>query len=272
VVEAQRAARVDAQRTVIIDSGSYRLVERNNVNFDVSGSPRINIKTFDGAVIVHGWDKPQVVVTIIKRASSEQGLKGIQFNATKNGNQIEINAGFDKKFAQQLAPGVTSTNASASLEIYVPRNVILRASSGDGHLSMDGVAGEIDLLTEDGSIDVVDGHGRILAKTEDGRIRIAKFDGSAEAITDDGRISLEGRFAQLSARTGDGSITLVVPNNFNAIIEADAEKFVNESSLQVTEETAGPRKVRRWKIGQGGAVLSLHTGDGRIILRSTGEQ
>lgn len=272
VIEAQRAAREDMQRTVIIDSGSYRLVERHEAIFDVSGSPRVNVKTFDGAVIIHGWDKPQVVVNLIKRASSEKGLKGIQFNASKNGNQIEINADFDKKFAQQLAPGVTSTNASATLEIYVPRNVVLRAASGDGHLALDGVTGEIDLLTEDGSIDVVDGHGRVLAKTEDGRIRIAKFDGSAEAITGDGRINLEGRFAQLSARTGDGSITLVVPANFNAIIEADAEKFVNESNLSVTEETTGPKKVRRWKIGKGGAVLSLRTGDGRIILRSTSEQ
>ncbi|MBV9959886.1 MAG: DUF4097 family beta strand repeat protein [Acidobacteria bacterium] len=272
VVEAQRAAREDAQKTVTIyDSGSYRLVERSNANFDVSGTPRLNVKTFDGAVSIHGWDKPQVVVTLIKRARSEKGLKGIQFNATKNGNQIEINADFDPKFAQQLAPGVTSTNASANLEIYVPRNVILRAASGDGHLALDGVTGEVDLLTADGSIDVVDGRGRILAKTDDGRIRIAKFDGSAEAITDDGRISLEGRFVQLAARTGDGSITLVVPANFNAVIEADAEKFVNESTLQVTEETTGPRKVRRWKIGKGGAVLTLRTGDGRIILRSTDE-
>lgn len=271
--EAERAARADAQSSVsIYDNGGYRLVERSNAHFDVSGTPRINVKTFDGSISIHGWDKAEVSVTLVKRASSEQGLRGIQFNATKNGDQIEITAGFDKNFAQRLASGVTSTNASANLEIYVPRNVALRAASGDGHLSLDGVTGEIDLTTEDGSIDVVDGHGRVMAKTDDGRIRIAHFDGAAEAITDDGRITLEGRFAQLTARTGDGSITLSVPANFNAIIEADAEKFVNESQLTVTEETSTSKRVRRWKIGQGGAVLSLHTGDGKIILRNAGEQ
>jgi hypothetical protein len=271
--EAERAARADAETSVrVYDNGGYRLVERSNAHFDVSGTPRINVKTFDGSVSIHGWDKAEVSVTLIKRASSEQGLRGIQFNATKNGDQIEITAGFDKNFAQRLAPGVTSTNASANLEIYVPRNVALRAASGDGHLILDGVTGEVDLITEDGSIDVVDGHGRVMAKTDDGRIRIAKFDGAAEAITDNGRITLEGRFAQLTARTGDGSITLSVPANFNAIIEADAEKFVNESNLTVTEETATSKRVRRWKVGQGGAVLSLHTGDGKIILRNAGEQ
>jgi DUF4097 and DUF4098 domain-containing protein YvlB len=271
--EAERAAREDAQGSVrVYDNGGYRLVERSNAHFDVSGTPRINVKTFDGSISIHGWDKAEVSVTLIKRASSEQGLRGIQFNATKNGDQIEITAGFDKSFAQRLAPGITSTNASANLEIYVPRNVILRAASGDGHLALDGVTGEVDLLTEDGSIDVVDGHGRVVAKTDDGHIRIAKFDGAAEAITDDGRITLEGRFAQLSARTGDGTITLAVPANFNAYIEADAEKFINESPLTVTEEPATSKRVHRWKIGQGGAVLSLHTGDGRIILRSVGEQ
>ncbi len=270
--EAERAARVDAQTSVrIYDNGGYRLVERSEAHFDVSGTPRLNVKTFDGSISIHGWDKAEVSVTLIKRASSEQGLRGIQFNAKKNGNQIEINAGFDNNFAQRLAPGVTSTNASANLEIYVPRNVALRAASGDGHLALDGVTGEVDLITEDGSIDVVDGHGRLTAKTDDGRIRIAHFDGAAEAITDDGRITLEGRFAQLTARTGDGSITLAVPANFNAIIEADAEKFVNESNLTVTEETS-TKRVHRWKVGQGGAVLSLHTGDGKIILRNAGEQ
>jgi DUF4097 and DUF4098 domain-containing protein YvlB len=272
--EATRAAREEAQtavRVYDINGSSYRLVERSNVNLDVTGMPRINVKTFDGSISIHGWDKPQVVITLIKRASSDQGLKGIQFNATKNGNQIEITATFDKNFAQQIAPGITSTNASANLEIYVPRNVLLRAASGDGHLALDGTGGEVDLITADGSIDVVDGRGRVLAKTDDGRIRIAKFDGAAEAITDDGRITLEGRFAQLSARTGDGTITLSVPANFNAIVEADVEKFVNESNLTVTEEAGAQKRVRRWKIGKGGAVLTLHTGDGKIILRNTNE-
>jgi DUF4097 and DUF4098 domain-containing protein YvlB len=272
--DAERIARQEAQRAarVYYDDSQYRLVERDTTKLDVSGTPRINVETFDGALLIRGWDKPEVNVNVIKRASSEKGLRGIRYQASKNGNDINITASFDKAFAQSIAPGVTNINANVTLEIFVPRNVVLRASSGDGRLSLEGVAGELDLRTGDGSIDVVDGRGRVVAKTGDGRIRIANFNGAADAITGDGRINLEGRFTQLAARTGDGTITLALPADFNAYIETDAEKVTNEG-LTVTEETnPSAKRLRRWKIGSGGMVITLRTGDGRVILQRAGGQ
>jgi hypothetical protein len=32
-------------------------------------------------------------------------------------------------------------------------------------------------------------------------------------------------------------------------------------------ETDAESRVRRWRVGTGGQVLTLHTGDGQIILR-----
>jgi len=266
--EIERAAREDAQRAVSVyaDGSNYRLVERDTIRFDVSGTPQINIETFDGAVIMRGWDKPEVVITTIKRASTEQGLRGIRFNASMTGNVIKINADFDKAFAQTIAPGVTSYNANASLEIFVPRKIVLRAASGDGRIALEGITGELDLRTGDGPVDVVDGQGRVLVKTGDGRIRIAKFNGAVDAVTGDGRILLDGRFTQLAARTGDGSITLALPLNYNATLETDAEKVINEG-LTVTEESASSKRLRRWRIGNGGTLITLRTGDGRVILQ-----
>ncbi len=270
--EIERVAREDAQRAVWVyaEGSNYRLVERDTARFDVEGTPQLNVETFDGAVTIRGWDKPEVVVTVVKRASTDQGLKGVRFNARKDGNVININADFDKAFVQKIAPGVTSVNANVSLEIFVPRKIILRASSGDGRLSLEGVSGELDLKTGDGSIDVVDGRGRVIVRTGDGRIRIAKFDGAADAVTGDGRILLDGRFTQLAARTGDGSITLALPADFNATLETDAEKVISEG-LTVTEETGSSKRLRRWKIGNGGMLITLRTGDGRIILQRAGQ-
>lgn len=271
--EVSRVAIAEADSIAqVFNDGNYRLVERDSSRFDVGDAPQVSIETFDGAVSVHGWDKSEVVVNVVKRAASEKAMRGIRFNAVKDGNQIKIVATFDKSFAERVAQGITNINANVNLQIYVPRNVILHASSGDGYLALDGVNGQADLITADGSIDVVEGRGRILAKTADGRIRIVKFEGAAEATTGDGRITLDGRFAQLTARTGDGSITLVLPANFDAIIETDAERVINESDLTVTEEPTTSKRVRRWKVGKGGTVLSLHTSDGRIILRRAGEQ
>ncbi len=267
--ELERAAREDAQRSVSVytDGSNYRLVERDTIRFDVSGTPQINIETFDGSVIMRGWDKPEVVITTIKRASTEQGLRGIRFDASMTGNVIKINANFDKAFAQKIAPGVTSYNANASLEIFVPRKIVLRAASGDGRLSLEGITGELDLRTGDGPVDVVNGQGRVLVKTGDGRIRIAKFNGAVDVVTGDGRILLDGRFTQLAARTGDGSITLALPLNYNATLETDAEKVINEGLTVTEESSSSTKRLRRWKIGNGGLLITLRTGDGRIILQ-----
>ena len=37
-------------------SGYKGLTERESKTFSVSGSPRVNIVTFDGAITVHGWE------------------------------------------------------------------------------------------------------------------------------------------------------------------------------------------------------------------------
>ena len=135
---------------------------------------------------------------------------------------------------------------------------------------MDGVNGNIELNTSDGRIDVRDVRGRLSAKTGEGRIQVDNFDGDLDVRTGEGRIVLGGKFAALAARTGSGSILLTVPANFNAIIETDAES-VDGGGLNVTEETSPNKSLKRWKVGNGGRVMSLRTGEGRLLLRPAGQ-
>jgi DUF4097 and DUF4098 domain-containing protein YvlB len=128
------------------------------------------------------------------------------------------------------------------------------------------VTGEIILNTGDGPVEVRDGAGRLNINTGDGRIRISSFNGEVRARTGDGGIALDGRFAQLNANTGDGSITLALPQDFDATIETNGESVVNDG-LTITEEGNSSRSVRRWRVGRGGNLLKLSTGDGKIILR-----
>ncbi|HEV7374741.1 MAG TPA: hypothetical protein VGN95_08485 [Pyrinomonadaceae bacterium] len=285
--EAQRAARVEAARvraqvqrvvreaarigTVNVESSNtLRLVERETKSFTVSGTPHVNLQTFDGSITVRGWDKQEVQLIVSKRAASEQQMRGIQLNMEQHSSDIVIVASFDKNFASRV-PGISYTNALVNLDVYVPRSSMMRLASGDGHLELEGVNGNLDLNTGDGRIEVRDARGSLAAKTGGGRIDVENFNGSVEARTGDGRIILDGRFAQLAARTGGGTIMLTVPADFNATIETDAESVQNESGLTLTEESSSARRLKRWKIGRGGNVLTLRTGDGRIILRSAGQ-
>ena len=237
----------------------------------MSGSPRVRVETFDGAITVHAWDKNEVSYTATKRAFDEKEMKGITVQAQGAGSEVTLRALFDKSFAHSYHEHdgrVTSysSNADVEFDVYVPRNAVLFVSSGDGRLRVEGVNGEFDLHTGDGTIDVTGSRGRLKAETGDGRIRVEDFDGDADARTGDGRISLDGNFRSLSARTGDGTISLALPEGSNATIETNAESVSNDG-VAVAETPDAENRVRRWRIGGGGQTFTLRTGDGRIILR-----
>ncbi len=232
-----------------------RFTERESKSFSVTGAPNVNVVTFDGSIRVHGWDKSEVMYTAEKRANDAQEVKQITIQTEQQGSTISI-----------IAKSIEGDGV-ASLDVYVPRSATLHVSSGDGSLHLDGVSGDLTLRTGDGSIEVSEGHGQLQVNTGDGSIKVANFEGNVDARTGDGSISLDGKFSDLSARTGDGSISLSVPANSDFTIETDAEDIDN-SGLTISEDVVTSKRVRRWKVGRGGKVFVLSTGDGRIALNS----
>ena len=233
----------------------YKIVtQRESKSFTVSGSPRVNIMTFDGPIKVHGWDKAEVSYTATKQGHDETELQQIDIETEQQGSAVSI-----------IAKSADDTGA-ASLEVYVPRKTTLHVSSNDGELDLEGVSGDLTLRTSDGAIKVSNGRGQLKVNTGDGEIRVTNFEGQVDARTGDGPISIDGSFSGLAARTGDGPITLSVPSNANFTIETDAEGIDN-SGLTVSEDFAPSGRVRRWKVGGGGNVFVLRTGEGRIVLR-----
>lgn len=233
-----------------------RFTNQESKSFTVNGVPRVNVGTFDGAITVHGWDKAEVMYTATKRAGEEELLKNIVIQSEQQGSEVSIIAKSEDH------------NGSAQIDLYVPRQSSLHVSTDDGQLSLSGVSGDITLRTGDGSIEVTDGGGQLQVNTGDGRIRVANFQGQLDARTGDGSISLDGNFNALSARTGDGTISLAVPADSNFTIETNAEDGINNEGLNISEDVSPSRRVKRWKVGNGGRVFVLNTGEGRVFLRS----
>lgn len=263
--ETRRHARSETRRKVHEGRGvgqgegegrghGKEFTEKESKTFTVSGTPSVNLSTFDGSITIRGWDKSEVMYTATKRADHPDAAKQIRIDTQQQGSSISIVA---RSYED---------NGVASLEVFVPRNATLHVSSGDGSLHLDGVSGDLDLRTGDGSIEVNGARGQLRANTGDGSIKIADFDGNVDARTGDGSISLDGRFSALAARTGDGSISLSVPANSDFTIETDAED-VDNSGLTVVEDVATSKRMRRWKVGRGGNVFLLSTGDGRVAVR-----
>lgn len=233
-----------------------RFTSQETRTFTVSGAPRVSITTFDGQVKVHGWDKAEVAYTATKHANDAEVLGTMTIQAQQQGQVISINA------TNQNEHG-----GSVSFDVYVPRRSSLHVSSGDGALNLDGVSGEITLRSGDGPIEVANGGGQLQVNTGDGVIKVIKFDGQVDARTGDGQIDLDGVFNAVSARTGDGTISLSVPAGSSFTIETNApDEISNEGFIIVEDITPSPR-LKRWRIGNGGKVFVLKTGDGKILLR-----
>lgn len=233
-----------------------KFTSQESRSFTVSGAPRVTITTFDGPVKIHGWDKQEVSYTATKHAHDENSLNQISIQAQQQGQTITVNAVNDN-----------DANGSVHLDVYVPRQSSLHVSSGDGGLSLDGVNGQITLRSGDGPIEVSNGGGQLVVNTGDGVIRVIKFDGQVEAHTGDGAIDLDGNFNAVAARTGDGQISLTVPAGSSFTIETNSpEEISNEGFVVVEDITPSPR-FKRWRIGNGGKVFVLKTGEGRILLR-----
>ncbi|HKV36189.1 MAG TPA: DUF4097 family beta strand repeat-containing protein [Pyrinomonadaceae bacterium] len=259
VQRQQREIRVRVPRVIINqNNGDWnKFSNQETKSFAVSGSPRVSITTFDGPVTVRGWDQSEVKYTATKRASDEESLKQISIKTEQQGQTIAINA-----------INENAENGSVHLEVFVPRNSSLHVTSGDGPLTLDGVSGDITLRSGDGPITVVNGGGQLHVNTGDGPILINKFDGQVDARTGDGPIALDGNFNALSARTGDGEISLTVPAGSSFTIEtnAAADGISNEGFNVAEDVTLSPR-VKRWKVGNGGRVFVLRTGEGKVLLR-----
>lgn len=253
--EVRVQARVATAVKVNVDNAT-RVTSQETKSLPVNGTPRVNITTFDGSVSVHGWDQAEVRYTATKRASDEESLKQIKVVAEQQGQTISINATNDN-----------DENGSVHLDVYVPRQSSLHVQSGDGPLTLSSVSGDITLRSGDGPIIVTDSSGQLRVNTDDGPIQIDKFDGQVDARTGDGPIALDGNFNALAARTGDGQISLSVPAGSSFTIETNVIDAISNEGFNVAEDVTPSPRVKRWKIGNGGRIFVLKTGEGKILLR-----
>jgi DUF4097 and DUF4098 domain-containing protein YvlB len=238
-----------------VGTGAWKAKSQESKVFTVSGSPRVNITTFDGQVTVRGWDKAEVSYNATKHAEDDESLRQISIRGEQQGQTISVNATNPNQF-----------NGSVNLEVFVPRQSTVHVSSGDGAVNLDGVSGDITLRSGDGAIAVANSTGQLAVNTGDGTIQISKFDGQVDARTGDGAIVLDGNFNALSARTGDGEISLKVPAGSSFTIETNTPDEISNEGFIVAEDITTSPRLKRWKIGNGGKVFILRTGDGKILL------
>ena len=265
-------------------------IERDDRKFVVDGVATLDLSTFDGVIEVRGWDRNEVEVGIEKRAQDKDIVDRIQVTAEQKGDVITVDVRYSGS-SRYIGVGVF-TSPTARLIVNAPRRVNVTARTGDGSVVVDRLDGRIEIKTMDGSVRATETSGTLLVESGDGSIRIEDVAGVVEARTDDGTVRVTGVPSSLRVRSGDGSVVLRVrrgaimtddwmvttrdgsmvaelPDEFNALIEAEPGSGDRaRSDLELLDQVGGTREQRtlRGRLGAGGKLLTLRTGDGSIRL------
>jgi hypothetical protein len=267
-------------------AGIAGVTQRDEKHFSTAGKPELVLSTFDGSIEVRAWDRPEVSVVIEKRAPNESMASSIEVISQQDGDRIAVEVKHHGPWGWAwFGPG------SASLIVSVPQAADVRASSGDGAITLEHVSGTIALRSGDGRIRASGASGRVSAATGDGSIDLDGIDGAVEATTGDGRVRVEGKLSAVKARSGDGSmtiqaspgsapqsdweitsgdgsVTLRLPDGFNANLDArTGDGGIRLDGVSVTSSGTMARNAINGQLGSGGHAVRVRTGDGSITLR-----
>lgn len=232
--------------------------------YTLAGKADLWMKTGDGNVRIEVWDRKDV----------EARIETVGYTINKDFTLIERQVG-DRVEIEAKFPA-TSWNLgvgrrSLDFVVKVPREAKLDVSTGDGHLRVASVKGEMRLHTGDGAIEGTGLDGRLVASSGDGRINVAgRFD-ELDIHTGDGSVEasvLPGSAVATAwnVRTGDGSVTLRLPDGFKANLSADTGDGHVTMNVPVTLSGRLNGSHVRGSLNGGGGPLTIHTGDGSIRL------
>ncbi|MBA3269225.1 MAG: DUF4097 family beta strand repeat protein [Acidobacteria bacterium] len=280
-----------------VNLNSEGIVSRETKTFEVSGTPDVQLDTFDGSIEVHSWDRSDVEVEIEKRAMEQSLVDEMKVTAEQQGNRIVIKVtrpGRGEDFGG-VQIGV-HFSPSARLRVALPRQSIVTATSGDGSITIEDVNGKMTLNTSDGSVRGSRLSGEIVVRSGDGSVRMDRVEGKLDLETEDGSITVDARPTSLRARTSDGalrfqidrdsvmegdwdlqttdgSVVLSLPPGFNGQVDAETrDGVVRSNNSAVSRDSPGDedreerRRTLRATLGSGGKTVRIRTGDGSIRI------
>lgn len=242
-------------------------VEREEKHFSVAGKPDVSLRTFDGAIEVRPWDRPEVQVVIEKHGRDKDGVAAIEVHAEQSGNHVEV-------AARQPLTQPMGTRRSAKLIVSVPATADVTASSGDGKIDIEALTGRLQLKSGDGDISVRQVSGDLDVHTGDGNMTVSGKLTGLNVSSGDGTVTVQAdpgstTSADWDIATGDGAVTLEIPDGFGAELEAHTgDGHIQLEDVPVSDVTGplGGNSVRG-RLGAGGGNLHVRTGDGSITLR-----
>lgn len=212
----------------------------------LSANGRISLDNVNGDVEITGWDRSEVQIDAVKKASDQQRLDEAKIEVSGGDNSVEIKTRYPE--------GHNNNNpASVHYQLHVPQNARL-----DG------------ITLVNGSLTVQKIRGEVNANLVNGKLRIDGLAGRAALSTVNG--GLEANYTSLndvreiSLKSVNGSIELGLPNSPNAQVKAStvSGRIRTEFPLDVHSGFVGQNVTGT--LGNGGTSIELSNVSGSIHI------
>jgi DUF4097 and DUF4098 domain-containing protein YvlB len=130
----------------------------------------------------------------------------------------------------------------------------VKASTGNGRVTVQDARGSVDASTGNGDIRVITSSGPVSANTGNGEIDVS--------------IGKLDRSPDMSFSTGNGRVTLNLPEGFGAEVDASTGGGTISSDFPVQMRGGRMDRTRlRGTLGGGGGRLSIISGNGDVEIR-----
>lgn len=196
---------------VFIDSARFKET-RSLVAVHEPGSA-IVLETANGGVIIRRADVDEVEITARIKARTQERLDATEIYAREETDGLHIGVQWPGEHRQN--------NEGCSFEVLAPDAAGVHVRTGNGGVTVEGLAGLADLHTSNGRVTVHDHDGDVDASTSNGAIIAEDITGAVHADTSNGAVRIvlaDGSPGPVTASTSNGSINATFTDSFSGEI------------------------------------------------------
>jgi len=225
---------------------------RLDTTFAFSKSGAVELGLISGEITVTGWNRQEIkIVAFTKRGTIETSLSSsrvaLNLRGQRNGNG--------------------SWDNESRYELMVPVGTHVTANSVSGDIAIKATAGETEIGTVSGDVELVDAIDRISINTVSGDVRASKLRGRTRVEGVSAEIVLEDVTGDITAKAVSGDISLRGIKSSSVRAETVSGEITYEGAVSNTgtyEFNAHSGNVRIDMPSNTNAILALQTWSGDI--------
>ncbi len=229
-------------------SARAQFKEEVHQTYRLAADGRLSLANVNGSIRLSVWDRPEVQLEAVKRASREQDLAGIKILVDSKPDSLTIRT----KSPESWGWWGWRRRCSVDYTLTVPALVRLEdVSSVNGLIGIDGARGPLKASTVNGTLS---------AEGLAGNASLSSVNGVVHA----GFVSLE-KVKSISASTVNGACELNLPAGANADVSASTVNGRITGDVPVKKNWPVGCEVKA-RLGQGGTKVHLSTVNGGVRI------